>query len=117
MGMVEIKAKASDEGQEYTVLYDFGDDLAGAQAKFGSDVVYDNYVRSAKITIQAAMRRLAKAGKTETEIAAFVDQMKIGVAAERIIDPIGAATKKFATMSAEDQAKLLETLRAMAAKG
>jgi hypothetical protein len=114
MGMVEIKAKKDAEGAEMSVLYDFGDNLDGAIAKFGADVVYDNYVRSAKITIQAAMRRWAAAGKTENEIADLVGAMKIGVAAERVVDPIGATLKKFATMTPEEQSALLEKLRAMA---
>jgi len=113
--MVEIKAtyKKGDVDKEFVVQYDFGGDEAGAVAKFGADVVYNNFVRSGKITIQAAIRRWAEAGKTQEEISALVEGLKLGVAAERVSDPIAAFTKKFSGLNEAEKAALLDKLTAM----
>ena len=112
---VEIKAtfKKGDVEKEMLVNYDFGANLEEAAAKFGADVVYNNFVRSGKITIQAAMRRYADAGLDEAGIAEKIAGLTIGVAAERIVDPIAATMNRFANMSPEDQKALLDKLRAM----
>lgn len=112
---VEIKAtyKKGDVDKEIVVLYDFGANLEEASKKFGADVVYDNYVRSGKITIQAAMRRYAAAGLDDKQIADKVAGITLGVASERVVDPIAATLSKFASLSPEAQAELLNKLKAM----
>lgn len=112
---VEIKAtyKKGDVEKEYVVAYDFGANLEEAAAKFGADVVYNNFVRSGKITIQAAIRRYAEAGLDEAGIAAKIAALQIGVAAERVVDPIATTLSRFANMNPEDQKALLDKLRAM----
>ena len=112
---VEIKAtyKKGDVDREIVVLYDFGANLEEAKAKFGESVVYDNYVRSGKITIQAAMRRYAAAGLDEKQIADKIAAITLGVAAERVVDPIAATLSKFASLPPEAQAELLNKLKAM----
>lgn len=113
--VVEIKAtyKKGDVAKEFVTLYDFGGDLEGAKAKFGEKVVYDNFVRSGKITIQAAIRRFAEQGLDENQIADKVSNIVLGVAAERVVDPIAATINKFASLSPEAQAELLSKLKSM----
>jgi len=113
--MVEVKAtyKKGDVDKEFTCLYDFGENLEGAKAKFGDDVVYSNFVRSAKITIQAAIRRWAAAGLDEATIAEKVKTLVIGVAADRVVDPIATTLSRFASLAPEQQAELLQKLKAM----
>ena len=112
---VEIKATyiKGDTKKEFVVLYDFGANLEEATKKFGAEVVFDNYVRSAKITIQAAIRRWAEGGLDDKQIAEKVAAMKIGVAAERIVDPIAATLSRFASLEPAAQAELLNKLKAM----
>ena len=112
---VEIKAtyKKGDVDKEFVVNYDFGANLEEASAKFGADVVYNNFVRSGKITIQAAIRRWAEAGLDDAAIAAKVGSLQIGVAAERVVDPIAATISRFSSMDAAAQAELLAKLKAM----
>ena len=112
---IEIKAtyKKGDVEKEFSTLYDFGANLEEAKAKFGEGVVYDNFVRSGKITIQAAVRRWAAAGLDEVQIAEKVNSIVLGVAAERVVDPIAATINKFASLTPEAQAELLAKLKAM----
>jgi hypothetical protein len=113
--MVEIKAtyKKGDVDKEFVVLYDFGANLEEAKAKFGEAVVFDNYVRSGKITIQAAIRRYAATGMDEGQITAKIAEIKLGVAAERIVDPIAATIAKFSALTPEAQQELLSKLKSM----
>jgi hypothetical protein len=112
---VEIKAtfKKGDEDKEFVVAYDFGGNLEAAKAKFGEAVVYDNFVRSGKITIQAAIRRWAAAGLDEATIAEKVNTIVLGVPAERVVDPIAATLSRFASLDADAQIQLLEKLKSM----
>lgn len=113
--MVEVKAtyKKGDVDKEFSCLYDFGANLEEAKAKFGDDVVYSNFVRSGKITIQAAIRRWAAAGLDEASIAEKVKTLVIGVAADRVVDPIATTLSRFAGLAPEQQAELLQKLKAM----
>lgn len=112
---VEIKAtyKKGDVDKEFVVMYDFGANLEEAAKKFTPEVVYDNYVRSGKITIQAAIRRYAAAGLDEAGISAKIAGLTLGVAAERVVDPIAATLARFANLDPAAQAELLGKLKAM----
>jgi hypothetical protein len=112
---VEIKAtyKKGDVTKEFAVAYDFGANLEEAAQKFGADVVYNNFVRSGKITIQAAIRRWAEAGLDEATIAQKVGTLVLGVAAERVVDPVSAIKSRFTNMSPEEQLALIKELRDM----
>lgn len=113
--MVEIVTtyKKGDVDKKVVVAYDFGANLEEAKAKFGEKVVFDNFVRSGKITIQAAVRRYLAAGMSEQQIAEKVANIVLGVAAERIVDPVAAVLSKFANMTPEAQANLLRQLKEM----
>jgi hypothetical protein len=112
---VEIKAtfKKGDVEKEFVVAYDFGANLEEAAQKFGADVVYNNFVRSGKITIQAAIRRWADAGLDEATIAQKVGTLVLGVAAERVVDPIASTISRFANMDPAQQQELLAKLKSM----
>ena len=107
MGDVELSA---------TITYDFGGDLDTAVEMFGKEIVYTNFVRSAVITAQAAMRRWLVDGKSQDEIAEKMGNWKPGVAIERVVDPIAATLAKFGKMDPAAQAALLSQLQALSGK-
>lgn len=117
MAKIEVKATKVIDGieRQATIPYDFGDSLADATAKFGEKAVFDDFVASAKITLQAGMRRLLEAGKSEAEIASALATWKPGVKMERMVDPVVSLMSKFGTMSEEEQLALIEKLKAMKA--
>jgi len=111
----EIKATKKIDGidKEATVAYDFGGDLDKAVELFGKDVVYANFVRSSVITMQAAMRRYLEDGLDNAAIASKLAGWKPGVPIERVVDPVAAVFNKFASMTTEEQAELINKLRSM----
>jgi hypothetical protein len=115
MAVSEIKAtkKIGDVGKEAVIAFDFGGDCDAAVALFGKDVVYANFVRSAVITAQAAIRRMLDDGKGQEEVTSKMAGWKPGTPLERISDPIGATIAKFGALSEADQAALIEKLMAM----
>jgi hypothetical protein len=119
MAKIDVKATKVIDGieRQACVQYDFGDNLQDAVAKFGEKAVYDDFVASAKITLQAGMRRLLEAGKSEAEIASALATWKPGVKMERMVDPVAALMNKFGTMSEEEQLALIEKLKSMKANG
>lgn len=119
--LTEIKAtkeipKDSGIEKEAVIFIDFGADVNDAVAKFGAEVVFSNFKRSATITAQAALRRLMEANKTQEEITTAMAGWKPGVSLERSFDPVKALTNKFATMTPEEQNKIIEDLMARAGK-
>jgi len=73
---VTAKLKDSDP---ITVEYDFGADLKDASALFGVDVVFSNFISSAKIALQDVVRAGIKAKKDAKTIQKDVDAFKLGV--------------------------------------
>ena len=118
MAVSEIKAtkKIGDVEKEGVIAFDFGGDLATAQTLFTPETIYANFVRSAVITAQAAIRRMLEDGKSQEEITAKMASWKPGVPLERVSDPIGATIAKFTTMSEDEQTALIEKLMAMQPK-
>ena len=118
-GMVEIVAtkKIGDVEKSATVNYNFGANLTEATQMFGAEVVHTNFIGKAKITAQAAMRRLLEASKSQAEIVTALANWKPGVAMERVHDPVASLLNAFPSMSEEAQNELLERLKkARAAK-
>ena len=118
---MEITATVdTTNGTKIAVEKDLGTDLATASEKFGAEAVYNNFVDSAVITIQSAIRRLFKAGKPQAEIQAYVDGMTFvggGTRGPRK-DPMEAFLAKFETMDATKQREMLAQLKAkLAARG
>lgn len=115
-GIVEVGVKAPKLNKEMTFLYDFGNDMKDAVAKFGEEQVFNGFVRSAVIAFQGSARSLMEAGKSRGEIEVAMKDWKPGIARQRTFDAIGAATAKFATMTAEEQADFIAKLQAKMAE-
>lgn len=110
--MMEITAKKQVNGEDRaaTIAADLGENLNDAVAKFGEEVVFSNFKQSAKITAQAAMRRMLEAGSDQDAVANKMAAWKPGVTLDRSIDPVAALKAKMATMSKADKAELLKEL-------
>ena len=109
--MTEVSAKTGD-GKTAVISYEFGADLAGSVALFGEDAVHSCFVGDGKVSVQAGMRRLLTAGKTQEEVQAYFNTYKIGVKAAPVsVDPVQRLLGKFASMTSEEQADLLNKLR------
>lgn len=109
----KINTIEATKGEKKAVItYDFGGALDAAVEKFGKDVVYANFVRSAVITAQAAMRRLLVAGKGQEDITAKMAAWKPGVPLERVVDVEGLLMSKVANMTPEEKNALIEKLMA-----
>lgn len=110
MTEITAKKKINDVDHSSTVYYNFGADLKEATGLFGDDVVHTNFRANAKITAQAAMRRMMEQGKNQDEIAATMANWKPGVALERTVDPVAALIGKMKTMDDKDRKALLKKL-------
>jgi len=113
MALTEITAKKNENTA--TVTYDFGDNLEDAREKFGDEVVFSHFVSKAKITAQAAIRRYLESGVDEDTIQEKMQDWQPGVSLERTVDPVAAVMRKFSSMTADDQAALIESLKSQAA--
>ncbi len=115
MAISEITAtkKIGDVEKSAAIAFDFGGTAAEAIEKFGAEVVYANFVRSAVITAQAAIRRMLEAGSTQDQITEKMKSWAPGVPLERVIDPVAAITAKMASMSQEEKDALIEKLMAL----
>lgn len=104
--------EATKGDKKATITYDFGGSVEAAIEKFGSNVVYANFVRSAVITAQAGMRRMLVAGKSQEEIATKMADWKPGVPMEKSVDVLGAAQKLLANMSDDEKQAFIDKLLA-----
>jgi exonuclease VII small subunit len=108
MANIEVTAKKGDH--EATVMYDFGDNLEQAIEKFGGDVVFSNFVQSAKISLQALMRSRMEKGGNVSELAEI---WKPGIQLQRsATDVLAQAKAKFSKMTQEERLAYLEALQA-----
>ncbi len=112
---VTAKKKIGDEMKEATVAVEFGETAAESIEKFGEGVVNSNFIGAAKITLQAAMRRMIEAGKAQEEITAMAASWMPGVAIQRSSDPAAAMLAKFAGLDQKEQAEYIKALQARAA--
>ena len=113
MPMTEIAAKKMIDGVEKNAAfaYDFGDTLEIARKKFGDDIIFSNFKANAKITAQAAIRRMLEDKKSPEEIAAKMKDWKPGVALERVIDPVSALLGRWDSYTEEEKASILKKLK------
>lgn len=114
MALTEIKASKKIDGVDKAaaIAYDFGATLEEAVERFGAEVVFTNFKRTAVITAQAAIRRMLENGKSEEEIAAGMQGWKPGVALERTVDPVASLVGKWDSYSKEDQDDIIRKLKA-----
>jgi len=113
--MAQNEITATKGERSATVYYDFGGSLDAAKDKFGAEVVYSSFVRTAVITAQSIMRRMIEQGAADEKIAAKLAAWVPGIAVERVVDPIGSTVARFKTMSAEEQEALIAKLLAQKA--
>ena len=113
MALTEIKAskKIGDVEKEAAIAYDFGANLDEAVAKFGAEVVFTNFKRTAVITAQAAIRRMIEDDKPIEEITSKMASWKPGVALERVIDPVASLVGRWDSYSQEEQNEILKKLK------
>ena len=74
-----VMEKDDQPRQEITVEYDFGDSLEDMKEKFGEEVVKSKVKQKLVIDLQAYVRGLLRAGKTEDEITEAVAAWKPGL--------------------------------------
>ena len=114
MSETEVSAKAGtdEDSPSAVVVFDFGDNLAGAAENFGDDVVFSRFKSAATVDLQALIRRnlTGENPKTEDEIQALVSEWKPGVSTRVRISAKDKATRAIDALSEEDRAALLETL-------
>lgn len=114
---MEVNVNAPKVDRSWTGEYDFGQNLNDAVAMFGADVVYNNFVDSAVITLQGLVRGKLSKGMTDSDIADVVSKWKPGVTLRThgTKDPMAAIKAKFAGMTAEEKAAFIDKLTALAA--
>ena len=113
----EISAKSPKLNKETVIIVNYGKTVEESIEMFGGDAVNSNALANWIVTLQAGIRRLHSAGKTDDEIQEILGSAKMGVAVSGgRIDPIQASLAKFKTMNADEQADYLEKLRAAAAE-
>ena len=114
--MAEVEFSTTESNAEgarsIKLKYNFGDNLDAAAEKFGDDVVMANFEKSAKISLQARVRDLMKAGKTDEEIETYVSSEWVpGLKTARVqVSTAEKLLKAFSKMSAEEQARILAAL-------
>ena len=107
-----MKIETEVKGATITSEYELGESLAAAIQLFGEEVVFSQYKKGAKLTVQSKVRGLMKAeGATAETAQAGLKGWKMGVAAERSVD----WDKKLAKMSPAQLKTLLEAAKRRAA--
>jgi hypothetical protein len=115
MSEVKVGTTSVKMNRELEVTFDFGDTLDEAVAKFGADVVYSNFKKSAVIALQAVVRReldKKEEAKSNEEITAKVATWKPGVARVSTVDAKETILKKVGKMSKAERDALIEQLLA-----
>jgi hypothetical protein len=106
-----VKVKAPKAGKDYEGIYEFGDTLEDAVAKFGDKAVFNGYIAEAKIALQGVIRDALNKGKTSEEIDAIVIEWKPGISRPRIAqDPMEAMMAKFLKMDDAGKRDFLQKL-------
>lgn len=115
--LMEVSAKSPKHDRETTVMVNFGETLKESKEMFGADAVNSNAFANWRVTLQASIRRMHDAGKSDEEIQAALKDAKMGVAVSGgRVDPIQASLAQFATWTPEKQEAYLQQLRERAAQ-
>jgi hypothetical protein len=110
MATETVKTRAPKKERDIEVQYDFGANLEEAKALFGETAVFDGYKSDAKISLQAVIRDMLGADKSDDEIKTFVSTWKYGVARDRVVDPVAAIKNKMVGMSEEEKREFIQSL-------
>jgi len=96
-----------------TILVDFGETAVESIKLFNDDAVNSNAFANGRVTIQAGIRSMMKAGKSDEEIQAAFSVWKLGVAREKgVADPVASLLGRWDTYSEKEQADILSKLSA-----
>ncbi|MCK5607072.1 hypothetical protein KAR91_34630 [Candidatus Pacearchaeota archaeon] len=106
-----VSAKAPKIDKEGSVTVQTGKTVEEATQMFGGEQVLSNANANWRVTLQAAVRRYLTAGKSPEEIQGLLGSAKMGVATERISDPLAAATAKFETLDEAGQKAFIKQLK------
>ena len=112
MDTITATKVVAGEEKQAVITTDLGENFADAVAKFGEEVVYSGFKRSATISVQNLMRSYIEKGKTQEEITSLLAAWKPGVAMQRVIDPFGAILNAFEKKSSEEKQAFIEKLMA-----
>ena len=117
----KVPAKKDEEGnistEEMTaqVIVQTAETVSEAEEAFGADAVLSNMNSNWKVTLQGNIRSSLRSGLTPEQIQDKLGTAVLGVAQIGArIDPQAAYIAKFSTASPEEQAKMIEQLRAVA---
>ena len=111
---VTAKYGTGDEAVSTVVVVKAPETIEEAIEQCGGEAVLSNALANWKVTVQAAIRRFKKAGKSDEEVQTALKDLKMGVALERVSDPKAAMLAKFAAMDAEGKAAFIKELTAKA---
>ena len=110
-----MKVTTSESGEkgarQFTVDYEFGNNLEEVVGIFGEPVVYNHVTASFKIALQGFIRRLLKLKSPEAEIKEKVKGWKPGMKKEGK-SPAEKAKDAFGKLSEEERKALLKDLKA-----
>ena len=113
--MKDLQIKAKDgknaEAKEVSVFVQAPETIEEAIQVFGGPNVLSNALANWTVTIQSAVRRYIRAGKSVEEIQGLLTGAKMGAALERVSDPKAAMLNKFAAMSPEEKAAFIKELQ------
>lgn len=107
---ITAKKKINDEERAATIHIELGENLENAIELFTADVVFSNFVANAKITAQAAVRRMLETGLDSDAIQTRMNDWKPGQKLERIVDPVASFKAKLAGMDEGERMALLQSL-------
>ena len=111
-----VPGKEGAADKSATVNVNTGKDVKEMVEMFGDEAVASNANSNWVVTLQAAIRRGIKAGKTPEQIQKDLADAKMGVKViGAAVDPIQASLAKFQTMSKEEQADYIKQLKEAAA--
>lgn len=113
----QIKAKDGKDAttaKEVTATVQFPETLKEAIEVFGEANVLSNALANWTVTLQSAIRRYVRAGKTPEEIQGLLANAKMGAALERVTDPKSAMLAKFQAMTPEERAAYIKDLQTLA---
>lgn len=99
------------KGAETKVKFNLPANLAEMSKAYGDEVTYAAAKGSVIISLQALMRRMLEAGKTQVEIQKAVSEWKPDVRTVVRQSAFEKATSAIKTLSAEERAKLLAELQ------
>ena len=115
-GVVEFTTSEgnADDARKLTVSFDFGATSARAVELFGEDVVYANYLRGARVTLQGFIRaQLSDVEKSDDDILAAVAEWKPGARSSRAASKTSKAEKIIDQMTDEERTALIAKLQGM----